>query len=373
MEVSMFELDYLVLPRAVVTALFQGKINMLELRIYAIIQNLSRGESGCFVGNDRMAEWCGVDDGKTISKAITRLKRMGFVIQTRFDGRKRFMRAVGADPKDGADYAKSATSEVAKSATHISNTVKQGGATHTPMDKKTFGLVKDHPINAFDGTMAYLLEKAVRTLPPRTTGIASARTKAWPEQFRILRKSQNEDAIRRTMSWYTTNIGKRFVPLAFSGESFRKKFVAIQRAANRDVSNVADVGKAAKVVAERLNALNWPNGSAASIPSCVQHTMDAYAKLCAAIRAAAATIGTARLRKFAEHVTASLVPAATFAEQWWRAVHARVVAWQGWDGGFGMFAFSAKGFEPHGRELATKYCGDSTLWDRLAQEIKESE
>jgi DNA-binding MarR family transcriptional regulator len=60
-----------------------------EKLILSEIYNLSRGGE-CFASNRHFAELFGLKTD-TVSKAISKLKKLGYVVQTRFDGRKRFL------------------------------------------------------------------------------------------------------------------------------------------------------------------------------------------------------------------------------------------------------------------------------------------
>ena len=86
--------EYLVLPRRVADAMLQNKVSLLELKIYAIVQSLSLTEKGSSVSNWELSQICGASEG-AISRAIKKLKEMGFLKQTAFDGRTRFLDATG--------------------------------------------------------------------------------------------------------------------------------------------------------------------------------------------------------------------------------------------------------------------------------------
>ena len=86
--------EYLVLPRRVADAILQNKVSLLGIKIYAIVQSLSFSEKGSSVSNWELSQICGASEG-AISRVISQMKEMGFLEQTSFDGRTRFLDTTG--------------------------------------------------------------------------------------------------------------------------------------------------------------------------------------------------------------------------------------------------------------------------------------
>lgn len=86
--------EYLVLPRRVADAILQNKVSLLGIKIYAIVQSLTLSEKGSSVSNWELSQICGASEG-AISRVISQMKEMGFLEQTSFDGRTRFLDATG--------------------------------------------------------------------------------------------------------------------------------------------------------------------------------------------------------------------------------------------------------------------------------------
>jgi hypothetical protein len=72
-------------------------------------------------------------------------------------------------------------------------------------------------------------------LPYRTTNITDTDIKKWATEIRLLRTQNNIDipAINAVLNWYSEYIGGEFIPEAYSGSSFRKKFPNLQAAMKR--------------------------------------------------------------------------------------------------------------------------------------------
>ncbi len=127
--------------------------------------------------------------------------------------------------------------------------------------------------------MAKQLETAIRKLPPRKTSFQKSKPKTWPHHLRLLRAVDGvlETDISLVMKWYCAHIGEEFVPLACSGESFRKKFPNLLRACSKDkISAVTEITQEARDVAERLYMLGWPKGSRVQVLGAVQASLTAY-------------------------------------------------------------------------------------------------
>lgn len=68
------------------------RLSALEKMILAEIDSLDDGETGCFAGNFYLAEFCQCSEAK-ITKAIAKLKSLGYIEVVGFDGRKRVLRS----------------------------------------------------------------------------------------------------------------------------------------------------------------------------------------------------------------------------------------------------------------------------------------
>jgi len=391
-----FKLKFLVMPQAVANAILERDIKPLDLAVYAVIQSYSDSEMGCFASNETIAEWCGATVNHT-QEAISRLRKRGFVAQEGFDGRKRYLRAVGTEavevrekdsipPKKGVphppctgDYKNS------KIKTSLSGKKPDGESGL----KSGFGVDTTHDENTTkeDRDNATKLESIVKKLPPRTTGISGTKPSTWARHFRLLRTKDNipPKDVARVLAWYEKHIGEEYTPAAFSGESFRAKWEALERACSRDKTTTHEITPAAAKVAERVAGLGWPKGSASALPGAVAACLSAYAAWRAKRKVFMGLLESGKLNdkqgikpkqliSFGNHLGEILPADSHFVEEWMRDVHGQIRTWAEWSGDLGQHIFkpTAKRFVAMGRGWAEKYCNDAGRWDRFT-EIMEKE
>ncbi len=246
-------------------------------------------------------------------------------------------------------------------------------------DGNGFGVsIPKTPPNEFDTTQATKLEVAVRKLPPRRTGILKTKPSTWPHHLKLLRVKDkiSESDIARVMQWYCVRIGEEFVPEAFSGESFRKKFTALERAADRDKTAPVVITPQAVAIASRVTGLGWPKGSEKSIPGAAQVCLTAYLTWTTRRRTFMALLDSTksigiddttrrRLLLFGKRVGQQLAAPEHFVEQWLRDVHKRVHNWAAWSGDLNPYLFksNAKYFVAMGRGWAQQFCATASRWD----------
>ena len=199
---------------------------------------------------------------------------------------------------------------------------------------------------------------------------------AWANEFRILRQSVAPHTKRVTAAlvWFLANQGKEYVPVIGSAKTFRAKFDRLEAAAaraERRSPSVAVSPEATKVV-DRLKTLGWPRGED-QLPAAVQLTMTRYTAFHAALRALAARLEKkgGRLYRVAAHLVTALPDYRSFAEKWFRDVHARVTYEKSkWTGSFEFHTFHPghERFAAVGQKAVGDYCHEPLLWDQIVQE-----
>ncbi|HQC43424.1 MAG TPA: hypothetical protein PLV91_08135, partial [Verrucomicrobiota bacterium] len=83
---------YLACPREVVESLFAGGLSVLDMKIFFVIQSLSKTEKGCFLKNESFARLCKVTEC-SVKRSISRLKELDLIRQIGWDGHRRFLRS----------------------------------------------------------------------------------------------------------------------------------------------------------------------------------------------------------------------------------------------------------------------------------------
>ena len=268
---------------------------------------------------------------------------------------------------------------------------KTGSTTDNPLRAGcSFGMDEEKPDNTtteFDRAMAATLEAAVRKLPPRKTWIKFAKPRTWTRQMTTLRIKYgvSEQDIETAMKWYAANIGGSFVPEAYSGSAFVKKFPAILRRAKKHEDKTTAPGKTAKAIARRYGA--GLNGSAKYLPGAVQVVLDRYGAwrkglldLLERVKRNDLTYDyrdKTRKRRHMEgaELLRSLPTVQTYAEQWAERTVRRVAGWDGWSGDFAPFLFDPDGkdFQAMCLSHLQRYAGDrggEQAWKKLKEMMK---
>jgi|TARA_Y100000310_G_scaffold218179_1_gene219358 hypothetical protein len=128
----------------------RNDLNWTEKLLLIEINSLDVGRKGCYASNEHLGKFLGKNPD-TISKSITKLKRMGFIEVISFDGRIRRLR-LGKKSYSGSEknpsphrkkilHSNNSKDITRKKDTKVSNTPSGDGVKKTgvPMYKKTFG------------------------------------------------------------------------------------------------------------------------------------------------------------------------------------------------------------------------------------------
>lgn len=371
-----------------VMAMFMDRrLTRTHLLLYLIIQALD-GPKGCYASNAYLAEKIGLNVSG-VKKAVRQLKGLGLVVQTGFDGRRRTLRAVYYQEGLEAEGPKNAPSEGPKNAPPLKDVKKVnidppsggggGGA--------SFGLKEEHDTSTtdFDRHMAAKLKDAVKTQPARTTGITQARPSAWANHIRLLRTKDGhpEKDIATVMTWYAEHIGEEFVPQAYSGGSFRKKFPAMLWQAERHEEETVVVGGGATKIAARFKGVGL-GGNADKLPGAIQITYNRYVVWRTDLAVFVERIAEGDLvgeydektRKRRLRIGRALMqrlPAAgAYTIGWAERTVKRLQGWDEWSGDFGPLLFSATGKEAKQmcRSALVAHCGEKVgvaQWDQFKE------
>lgn len=356
------------LPREVVQLLRDKKLGATDLLLYVMVAALE-GDEGCFASNSYLANSVGVGE-RGIQKRLLRLRELGLVTTTRFDGRRRWLRTCKPDTPSGG------VAEVAVEGTHKGSQISKSIPVQGTGGVDTgFGMVRQRgkpEVDAIDRQWAEELFGAVRAhLGPDHILVRKRRPVAWATHFERLRRLDEvpEDEIRAVLDWYCQNIGGEFVPEAYAGESFRKKFPAIQAAMKRRGEVVGNICEGALVLAGRLEPMGWPAGSGERLAAAIHTSLIEYTMW------RVVAVGCLQGRGgFADHVVDMLPQPVAFVEQWFRDLHRRVSGWKKWDGHFRGMEWRPEHdkFRAWGWGLATDYTGNRQRWDAIMETIREA-
>lgn len=379
------------IPAEVMEGVASGSIKAPDVVLLSLIDALVAPDVGCYASNEWLAKRTGVHVRK-VQERLAKLKNLGLVRQVGFDGKRRYLetawsRAGTPAPTLGppVEVPKAAPLRCRKRHGALKAVERNARSGPTAPDHASFGMVATSNGKATEADLAVatrILEIAQGHLGTSHILLKRARPTAWADHIRLLREQDGvaEHRIDRVLGWYATHVGEEFVPEAYAGESFRKKFFAIERQMERDVVATTEPGQHAKQIASRLAGMGWPKGAGTAVPAAAQACLDAYGAWVAGLATTidklrrddlAEDYGAERLRllKFAQHLTRTMPSPDHFTERWLRVVHERVKGWDDWGGDLGPFIFKprAKRFRAMGRGWAEAYCGDPERWDRFVE------
>jgi hypothetical protein len=243
---------------------------------------------------------------------------------------------------------------------------------------------KKQSITEFDKHAAAHLEKAVRKLPPRKTGITNAKPTLWARHILLLRTKDNigEQEIKRTLKWYCQHIGEEYVPEAFSGEAFRKKYPAIVRQCEKANMEPIKISQEARELVKDLSTLSWPAPALESLPAAIQMSLTAfdkwywdlisYSKKLTADYEAWIKNNLPPGRKktapgnirFVEWLVSTVPGRIHFIRGWFIELNRITVNWFQWNGDLTKFAFRIenKRFQKIGEQWAIEFTGNADRW-----------
>ena len=79
------------IPADIMQLFWDGKINSRETMLLATIDSLVSPEKGCWASNAYLASVVGLKSTTHLTEAIGKLKKLGLLFQTSFDGRHRYL------------------------------------------------------------------------------------------------------------------------------------------------------------------------------------------------------------------------------------------------------------------------------------------
>lgn len=213
----------------------------------------------------------------------------------------------------------------------------------------------------------------------------------WKGAFQSLAKLESKETITQTLQWYVQNLDKEFVPQAYSARSFKEKFPAIIKAAQRDAVQPAqvEVSKVAQEIAEHLALKLWPKGSASQLPNVVQRSLTNYHNLLKEMtkrlrrledltlhgkfKTIQERMAVVRLRGLMRFLLdGKLHTPHNFVILWFLDVQASVIRWADWNGSLERYVFDLDNprFTQDMSNACYEYTHDHRSWTRLLEYIK---
>lgn len=253
------------------------------------------------------------------------------------------------------------------------------------------GLVDRSGTDLIFGGMALNLERAVRT---KNKLYSKPDPEYWAKQFEALHNTDGATIpeIQTVLAWYISNLGKPFVPQAYSANGFRRKYRQIMAAMKRASTDIAPT----QMIREFRTglALVWPrDDERADEMKFLQLTYDRYGKYLEKLhtlreREAAAdaarkqeqknklgvvTSSTDELAGLAAYIFANSPAALDFTEGWARRVNRLATVWDKWPGGLLNFSWHPANpfWTKQMQRLAAGYCGEQNDgWGKILSHIE---
>lgn len=244
------------IPVNIVDLYKTGVITDKEMLILATIDSFVTKEEGCYASNTHLARLHFLKEDR-VSKIIAKLKRLELVIQTKSNGRKRWLETcysntVTISQTNGEHLVCDVLEEEATEQTNgehlprlsvptpkcIHNTNKKFNSTtlsRTPSassvettEKTKLATLKNHP-----RWLSYAKKLATGIYQIRKVNYTS-KVKGWAKSFLMLHTKEEVPVlrIRAVLEWYCNELPKKsqWLPVAHSGGAFRSKFINIENA-----------------------------------------------------------------------------------------------------------------------------------------------
>lgn len=109
--------------------------------------------------------------------------------------------------------------------------------------------------------------------------IAKPQIAHWAQEFAKLRKSRSDLEINTVLTWFRDAVSKPFTPQIYSAATFRQKFPALEKAAQRDGLRVAPALTTDPEIIRLMEVsghLIWPNDEKPDEPEFVRRSIIAY-------------------------------------------------------------------------------------------------
>jgi len=365
----------------------ERKISLTELVLMALIESLSSGGNKCFASNQYLA-------GKMMIKTrrlqyiLTHLKELDLVV-SEGKGKNRILtpnHALQCTPKTPQPCTPVHPNHALQCTPPLLciRTKNRYMSDRYKMELSEMGFI-DLPskknCHQSDIENSMILLDAIK----RKKGIARRYSlKRWNEEFRLLRESDEVDAIRirDTLVWYCENMDDEYTPKAYSPATFRNKFLQIEDAMSRNVIPVVELSKVGKSILTQLEGKHWPKGSEEQLPYAIQASVDNFQKFVKQTKPESikqtevyqkmTKHSRQLLLEFAKHLRSQFgADPDHFVTNWMMIGRDDVLTWDGWSGNLKPFVFSVshRRFQRDCKSICNSYSGSTKRWDVLMEII----
>jgi len=214
------------------------KLSWTEKILLVEIDSLDKGK-GCFASNEYLGKFLGKSTGQ-IANIISKLRSRKLLFTRHFDGRKRFI-SCNPDLRKTLRQTSGKPEGRSKENLKYSNTdnnIKDNTVARKRGDGRlnpSFGICQsNNSQNPFD---IKCTNRLIKILQIKRKIMRRVNEDNWIRQFKKLRVSEGMDKrrIKQSLNWYIKqDFNDRYLPKAYSAESFRKKFLQIEDKMNQN-------------------------------------------------------------------------------------------------------------------------------------------
>jgi len=228
------------------------------------------------------------------------------------------------------------------------------------------------PPSKFDIDCASKLKDALNTKNLITRPVS---LRNWSNEFRILRKTNKKAIIKSVLKWYCDHAGQKYISVALSAGSFRRKFDNIKHQSENHVTPTSvkkhtEYDQATTSLYNELRHLHWPKGTKTQLMDAIQDSVLEYGVFWKALTdVTKRTDVDPKVLRFAKELRSSIPSLKTFVRDWFEGIHKSVANWKDWSGNLRSMALRRdhKKFHSLGQGWSDDYCGDPSRWDKLLE------
>lgn len=365
---------YLACPRGVVDALFNDELSILDLKIFTVIQSLSKTEKGCFLKNESFARLCKVTE-RSVKRSISHLKELDLIRQIGWDGHRRYMRSTYyCEEENGDEIGEIKNEELCQWESspqcpvqsppmyYIHNKVKNMKTKNIPArNERGCDADGDSLIGKKDERTIW--EKMASHFKNHIPGNLAKRSVV-AKDARLLKSFCKREAIelpriKKIIRWYSSQFDKEknpycrkylplYIPQAISMRGFCAKFVAIECAMLREGENQKpqqnEIPKLTKKEEERMEMMT----SQVRFPAHAK--METFPKLVHELSVSFDRYRERVLKEISDETTRQFYLNSFFTEfhfflEYSLFISEEVRQWKGWSGDFSIFVPREKHFK----------------------------
>lgn len=207
---------------------------------------------------------------------------------------------------------------------------------------------KNSRFTDFDRASARKLRKAIVEggfVYTRSLGSSDS----WANEFYQLRKFASEEQIGLVLDWYIQNIGKEYIPFAFSAAAFRKKYNNLLLVMNRKgapTEKVQEESETGKEYLIHINSWNWasPHVDKSQIKYVFLKNAESYRKLTKAIASTYKELYSKSLNHefYLDTMKGHIKNAEEFAYREMEEAFKKYGEWKEWNGNIAKTIFDVK-------------------------------